>query len=183
MQYHPRALRNRGVQVVRNTDSCPETGRFRRWTLAALTAALFCALTAGAEAGPIPDNPRYTFAPIGDELGLASRVPYAMTTDSRGFIWVAAVGGLYRFIGLEGTRFEVPYGGIFKQVIEAPDGTIWIAGPHGLARFDGGGAVWFEHEEYNSVLGTAKTASGSESVSLRRTSFMSPQRPACSRST
>ncbi len=91
-------------------------------------------------AGNIPDNPRYLFEPIGDDMGLATRGATTMHQDQVGFIWIGTQDGLFRYDGAQVKRFSAADGAPWAevdQIIGSPDGDVWVAAEGDIARFDG----------------------------------------------
>ncbi len=91
-------------------------------------------------AGAIPDNPRYLFEPIGDDMGLATRGATTMHQDRVGFIWIGTQDGLFRYDGAHVKRFSAADGApwaVVDQILENPDGDVWVVAEGDVARFDG----------------------------------------------
>jgi hypothetical protein len=62
----------------------------------------------------------------------------SMAEDPRGMLWLAATDGLFRFDGLHYQRFPgAPFRSV-RFVGTTQDGSMWIAGQSGLARYRGG---------------------------------------------
>ncbi len=98
-----------------------------------LTCLLF--LAAGEAFGQ-----RYSFKRYGPEHGLKTMAINSLTQDARGYIWVGAQAGLYRY---DGARFQV-VGGLdtlpsmdVQSLAAAPDGPVWVGTRRGLAIVDG----------------------------------------------
>ncbi len=88
----------------------------------------------------MPDNPRYVFQSVGDDVGLATRAVTAMLQDSRGFVWIGTQDGLFRCDGAEVRRFDTDKGledTWIRQLTEGPDGAIWIVAGGKISKFDG----------------------------------------------
>lgn len=67
----------------------------------------------------------------------ASILIHSIAEDPRGFFWLAAADGLYRFDGLHYQKFPgAPFSSI-RYVGVTADGALWIAGPKGMARYRG----------------------------------------------
>jgi ligand-binding sensor domain-containing protein len=103
---------------------------------------LFVALLppVASTAGAIPDNPRYLFEPIGDNMGLATRGATTMHQDRVGFIWIGTQDGLFRYDGAQVKRFSAADGAPWAEVnliLESPDGDVWVVAEGGVSRFDG----------------------------------------------
>ena len=59
------------------------------------------------------------FEHSGDDEGLSENL-LSVVQDEKGFIWIAANNGLYRFDGIEFKKFQIPKKGIKKEPI------LWI---------------------------------------------------------
>jgi diguanylate cyclase (GGDEF)-like protein len=88
----------------------------------------------------MPGQPRYIFESIGDDVGLGTRAVTMIMQDSQGFIWVGTQDGLYRCDSSR-TRSYSERDGLpdtwIHQIIEGPDGTIWITAGEEVVVFDG----------------------------------------------
>ena len=112
----------------------------RGWKLA-LSVALGLFLASHATLAcatdlPIPDRAHYVFQKVGEDVGMATITPQSMAQDRQGFIWIGTQSGLLRYDGAHVLRFGpeqgVPSNDV-QQVIEAPDGKIWVATYRGVA--------------------------------------------------
>ena len=106
--------------------------------LAVVTCAL--ALSAAALGDGLPDNPRYVFQSIGEGTQLATRGVTTMLQDKLGFVWIGTQDGLFRCDGAEVERFGAEHGLAhtrITQIVEGPDGTLWVSAGGQVQRFDG----------------------------------------------
>jgi len=90
----------------------------------------------------LPDKPRYVFQAIGEGTQLATRGVTWMHQDHQGFVWIGTQDGLFRCDGAEVTRFGADHGlphTWITQIVEGPDGEIWVSAGGRVARFDGQG--------------------------------------------
>ena len=100
----------------------------RKWSLIfGLTlASLF---SASAQSGAVPDNPRYVFQRIGEDIGLSTLTATSLAQDNDGFMWIGTQSGLIRFDGRQGKHYGVEDGlasAVVDQVLIAPNGRILI---------------------------------------------------------
>jgi diguanylate cyclase (GGDEF)-like protein len=130
--------------------------RIAQRLLAAALVACAWLLPAAVAGQPLPDNPRYVFQSIGEGTQLATRGVTTMLQDQLGFVWIGTQDGLFRCDGAEVARFGADHGLAhtrITQIVEGPDGTLWVSAGGQLARFDG---LRFEPLELRGV--TAESA-------------------------
>lgn len=83
---------------------------------------------------------RYTFYNLNIEQGLVQSQVRDLAQDSRGFIWMATIGGLSRYDGRTFRNYTVRDGlpaNAILSVRATPDGTIWLGTANGLCRLVG----------------------------------------------
>ncbi|MBW2277337.1 MAG: diguanylate cyclase [Deltaproteobacteria bacterium] len=106
----------------------------------AVTLTLLASGELTAADGDLPGDPSYVFQRLGDDLGLTTRTVVSLVQDSRGFIWIGTLDGLFRYDGAQvesygkGEGLQSPY---INQIVEAPDGTIYVLTYDGVARTNG----------------------------------------------
>ena len=66
---------------------------------------------------PLPDQARYVFEKVGEELGLGTITPVCLFQDHQGFIWIASMSGLLRYDGARVVKLGSEQG-ISRAVIE-----------------------------------------------------------------
>lgn len=104
-------------------------------------------------------EPATTFTHIGSEHGLPSPTVWAITQDSRGFIWFATSSGLARYDGLDMTIYRhnpgdsrsLTHDDVSSLLVDRA-GTLWIGTAAGLSRYDPGTDSFdrFTHDPANS---------------------------------
>ncbi len=103
----------------------------------------------------MPDNPRYVFQSMGDDVGLPTRGVTTMLQDSLGFVWIGTQDGLFRCDGDEVRRFDRDHGLAdtwIRQLAEGPTGAIWVVAGGKIYRFDG-----FKFIQFRSPAGVDVT--------------------------
>ena len=96
--------------------------------------AAFLALTAGLHAQ------QYVFRAYRQAEGLKNLAVKAMTTDRKGFLWVATENGVYRFLGSSFQRFGLEQGIAevdIHDLVADPGGAVWVGTEENVYRWDG----------------------------------------------
>jgi diguanylate cyclase (GGDEF)-like protein len=89
-----------------------------------------------------PDRPRYIFESIGDDVGLGTRAVTMIMQSSQGFVWVGTQDGLFRCDSSRTASYGEADGlpdTWVHQIIEGPDGAIWVAAGESVVKLDGVG--------------------------------------------
>src|SRR5215471_11719412 len=131
------AVRHDAQQRMANLS----TSQIWRCLLVFVFAAMFAAQ---AGAGPVslsyPDNPRYTSQRFGEQFGIGVVTATSLAQDHNGFLWIGTQTGLFRYDGsrVTGMAGVEPFVGHYIDlVLTGPDGSVWVEGFRGIARFDG----------------------------------------------
>src|SRR5690349_8395371 len=92
-------------------------------------ALVLSSLLALAVASPIPARAVQRFVRVFDEQnGLTISEVQSLAQDTRGFVWVGTVGGIFRFDGHEMRRWapdSVRH--VVQQMLPAPDGGLLVS--------------------------------------------------------
>lgn len=98
--------------------------------------ALGLALVAPAQKLPVPDNPRYVFQRVGEDIGLGTLTVTSLAQDPDGFMWLGTQTGLIRYDGRRARRYSVEDGlasTIIDQVMIAPNGRVLVGTRKGVS--------------------------------------------------
>lgn len=83
---------------------------------------------------------RHPFYNLNVENGLLQSQARGLAQDTRGYLWIATLGGLSRYDGKNFRNYTVRDGlpgNTLIAVSATRDGAVWVGGLQGLARFDG----------------------------------------------
>jgi diguanylate cyclase (GGDEF)-like protein len=107
-----------------------------------------------------PDNPRYIFESIGDDVGLGTRAVTMILQSSQGFVWIGTQDGLFRCDSSRTTSYGEADGlpdTWVHQLVEGPDGAIWVSAGESVVKFDGIG-----FQEVESLIGFELSSRGTQ---------------------
>lgn len=77
----------------------------------------------------MPDNPRYVFQRVGEDIGLSTLTVTSLAQDNDGFMWIGTQSGLIRYDGRQARRYNTEDGlasTIIDQVLIAPNGRVLV---------------------------------------------------------
>jgi diguanylate cyclase (GGDEF)-like protein len=98
--------------------------------------SLGLALHAPAQEIPVPDNPRYVFQRVGEDVGLGTLTVTSIAQDQQGFMWLGTQTGLIRYDGRQARRYSVKDGlpsTIIDQVLITSDDRILVGTRKGVS--------------------------------------------------
>ena len=91
----------------------------------------------------IAQNEKLSFERIGFDEGLTDEHAYSMLQDSKGYIWIGTVGGLFKYDGYSFKRYQfdpLDSNSLSQNLIytiwEDPQSSIWVSTFEGLCKFD-----------------------------------------------
>ncbi len=111
-----------------------------------------------------PDHPRFAVQRLEDQFGLGAVTVTSMGQDRQGFLWIGTQTGLYRYDGARAKKLpevESIVGHYITDLLIAPDGTVWIAGSHGIAHYKNG-----HFERLPIPLSAMPLASGNQNFAI-----------------
>lgn len=94
-----------------------------------LAMVLGLASVASGQQLTLPDNPRYVFQRVGEDVGLGTLTVTSLAQDPDGFMWLGTQSGLVRYDGRNAKRYSVDDGlasTIIDQVLVAPNRRILV---------------------------------------------------------